>query len=123
VNERPVTAGDDDMASWESGLTELKRIPRDLDDMVEALRRHTRILRVLMTRAFDDQDRDFYGEVAGKLRLLLLPLGRNKPLLRRLLAAYGKRLDVHVLGFPLAEYLDQIRVGWGSAGQTEHLRC
>jgi hypothetical protein len=75
--------------------------------MAEALRRHTRILRSLMKRAFEDHDRDFYGEVAGKLRLLLLSLGRNKPLLLRLLEAHGKGLDVHVLGIPLAEFLDQ----------------
>jgi hypothetical protein len=74
--------------------------------MVEALHRHTRLLKEYRRRAFDDLNRDYWGEVAAKLRLLLLPgpddglKMQNKPLLRLLQESSGlsRQLDVDVFG-------------------------
>lgn len=86
-----------------------QRVARDVRDLVEALRRHVKLLRDYRKRAFDEADRDYWGEVAGKLRLLLLPFGRNKPLLLLLLEKYG--IDPHeirIMGsIALPEFLNQ----------------
>jgi hypothetical protein len=59
--------------------------PRPLADLVEALRRHVRLLRLYAAHAFDDGDADYLGEVAAKLRLLVVKKWNNEPLLIRLM--------------------------------------
>jgi hypothetical protein len=84
-------------------------VPRSPEDMLEALRRHTKLLRAYKQAAFTEgEDRDYWGEVAAKLRLLLLKVGRNEPLLTRLLELYrpGARVFV-VSGVPLSDFLKQ----------------
>ena len=65
---------------------------RKIPELIEALQRHTRLLRKIAQHAFQDQDDDYFGEVAGKLRLLVHERGSNKPLLLGLMDEFG--LDV-----------------------------
>ncbi|MBI2090208.1 MAG: hypothetical protein HYT78_15965 [Deltaproteobacteria bacterium] len=62
---------------------------RDLEDLVQALERHLRLLHEYARRAFQDGDFDYGGEVAGKLRLLVTKFGSNRPLLLDLMAETG----------------------------------
>ena len=96
------------------------RIPRPVPDLVEALRRHVEVLRKYARWAFEDGDPAFLGEVAGKLRLLVLERGRNAPLLLYLLDEF--EVDIEVSMRPpfspstlcLDDYLDSLAF----AGQT-----
>jgi hypothetical protein len=84
------------------------RVPRTAEDMLEALRRRIKLRRVYRRLAFDEGDRDYWVEIAGKLRLLLLPVGSNKPLLTLLLEEYQPGAEVFVLsGVSLSEFLNQ----------------
>jgi hypothetical protein len=59
-----------------------RMLPRDLKDLVAALRRHVELLRVYAHRAFQERNELFLGEVAGKLRMLVAEHGRSqRPLL------------------------------------------
>jgi hypothetical protein len=60
------------------------RHKRTLDEMVDALRRHVKLLHEYCSKAFVDNDGDYYGEIAAKLRLLVVKAGANTPLLIRL---------------------------------------
>jgi hypothetical protein len=56
--------------------------PRSLTDLVRALNRHVRLLRLYAKQAFDAHDDDYLGEVAAKLRLLTIEKkNTNVPLL------------------------------------------
>ena len=70
------------------------RVPREIEELVEALRQHTDLLADYGQRAFGGGDERYLGEVAGKLRLLVYDRGRNRPLLLDLMQAFG--LDVQV---------------------------
>jgi hypothetical protein len=90
------------------------RISRPVPDLVEALRRHVEFLRKYARWAFEDGDPAFLGEVAGKLRLLVLERGRNAPLLLYLLDEF--EMDIEVSMRPpfspstlcLDDYLDSL---------------
>lgn len=53
--------------------------------MVEQLRKHVRLLEEFWEKAFREGNRDYLGEVAGKLRLLATESRSNVPLLIKLL--------------------------------------
>jgi hypothetical protein len=54
--------------------------------MVNALARQTRLLRAHLIKAQTDED--YWGEVASKLRLLIVEKGANRALLLRVASAY-----------------------------------
>lgn len=55
------------------------RARRSRDEMVQALARHTRLLRAYAELALSNED--YLGEIAGKLRLLIVETKQNTPLL------------------------------------------
>jgi hypothetical protein len=59
--------------------------------MAEALARQIRLLESHLASAH--QNSDFWGEVASKLRLLVIDSGSHKALLRRVADAYADRLS------------------------------
>lgn len=75
--------------------------PRSLDELVEALDRHVRVLRDHATKAFHDRNTDYGGEIAGKLRLLVTRFGSNRPLLLDLMAATGINPTITLSGPPV----------------------
>jgi hypothetical protein len=50
-------------------MDKTERLPRPLSELVEALRRHIRLLQDYGDRAFKGMDQAYLGEVATKLRL------------------------------------------------------
>lgn len=87
---------------------------------VGALRRHVELLREYARRAFEAGDPAFLGEVAGKLRLLVLGTGTQRPLLLHLLDEFEMDIEVSVRPpfgpstLCLDDYLDSLAF----AGQT-----
>ena len=66
-----------------------RMLPRDLKDLVAALRRHVELLRVYAHHAFQERNELFLGEVAAKLRMLVAEHGRSRPLLLDLMDELG----------------------------------
>jgi hypothetical protein len=87
--------------------------------MIEALRRHIRLLKAYKKRAFDDGDPDYYGEIAAKLRLLLLSNGSNQPLLTLILGRFQTNVKIYVEvlsdRIPLDEFLQSPLTGKASS--------
>ena len=79
------------------------RVPREIEELVEALRQHTDLLADYGQRAFGGGDERYLGEVAGKLRLLVYDRGRNRPLLLDLMQAFGLDVQVTLNGPPQFE--------------------
>ena len=65
---------------------------RERSEMVEALARQIRLLESHLSSA--QGNADFWGEVASKLRLLVIDRGSNKALLRHVAEAYAHRLSL-----------------------------
>jgi hypothetical protein len=92
------------------------RVPRDLNNLLAALERHLSLLREYSERAFRKGDASFYGEVAGKLRVLVYEKGRNKPLLLALIREFNLEIPVTInkprgnIQMTLEEYLDSLAV-------------
>jgi hypothetical protein len=74
---------------------------RDLDELIEALERHLRLLREYASKAFQEGNFDFGGEVAGKLRLLVIQFKSNRPLLLDLMAQTGISPTITLGGPPI----------------------
>jgi hypothetical protein len=70
----------------------MSRMLRELPEMVEALGRQIRLLESHLVSARENSD--FWGEVACKLRLLVIDRDSNKALLRRVADAYAGRLSL-----------------------------
>jgi hypothetical protein len=67
-----------------------RMIQRPLADLIAALRRHVKLLRVYAHHAFQERNELFRGEVAGKLRMLVAEHGGSRqPLLLDLMDALG----------------------------------
>jgi len=58
-----------------------ERLTRTQDDLLSALARHVRLLLDYYSHAFQEDNPDYLGEVAGKLRLLACETRMNRPLL------------------------------------------
>ena len=63
-------------------------------DLLSRLATHVYLLRDYHTRAFRDRDEAYYGEVAGKLRLLTYKSNTNRPLLIDLMDELGVTINV-----------------------------
>jgi hypothetical protein len=68
-------------------------------DLVDSLRRHLTLLEEFRVHAFQEGDQDYFGEIAGKLRVLVYEKGRNKPLLLSLIDQFALEIPI-VLGSP-----------------------
>lgn len=75
-------------------ITPEPKYQRSLDDMVNALRRHLKILRDHSNKVFIDGDPDYGAEVAKQLRILATEFGSNKPLLIKLMAITNIKVNV-----------------------------
>jgi hypothetical protein len=75
------------------------REPRSQAEMVEALRKHVRLLEEYAQKYFGEGLEDYGGEVAGKLRLLVGQSKSNQALLLRLMKETGAEIKL-VLGGP-----------------------
>jgi hypothetical protein len=93
---------------------------RPLADLVEALRRHVRLLQRLAEQAFEAHDDDYLGEVANKLRLLAVEKKQNVPLLIKLMDECGIKAPLKLKppasagrAVSLSDFLDQtsLKVG------------
>ena len=73
-----------------------KRVPRDIANLVSSLRSHLSLLREYSTRAFQNGEVSFLGEVAGKLRLLAYESRTNRPLLLDLINHYGFEIQIAI---------------------------
>jgi hypothetical protein len=100
----------------------VSRKTRELPEMVEALARQVRLLDAYVKRA--QSDPDYWGEVASKLRLLIIERARNnRALLLRVADEYDARLrfgSSRPDGGPLTwdEFLDRQMLGQGERSIT-----
>ncbi|KKU48518.1 hypothetical protein A3H10_02315 [Candidatus Uhrbacteria bacterium RIFCSPLOWO2_12_FULL_46_10] len=71
------------------------KIGQSKSDLVTSLERHLRLLVDYHKKAFEENNKDYCGEIAGKLRLLVIesnnPRSDHKPLLLELIKKYGSR--------------------------------
>lgn len=89
-----------------------KRIPRSDESLINALKNHLALLEEYSQRAFNQNDLKYCGEVAGKLRVLVLRSRLNTPLLLDLMEKYQIQVNV-TLNFEettitMDEYLDRL---------------
>ena len=68
--------------------TKTKRIPRSLIGMLKTLQSQTDLLKDYYHKAFVEKKTIYLGEIAGKLRLLVIDEGTNKALLLRLMKEF-----------------------------------
>lgn len=66
-----------------------KKYTRPIQELVRSLQNHARLLEEHATKAFEDNDGAYLGEVAGKLRLLVCKSASNTPLLLAIMAKLG----------------------------------
>jgi hypothetical protein len=75
-------------------MAKSSKVPRTDYDLLEALLRHVELLREYSQKAFEQGKGDYLGEVAGKLRVLVVETRMNKPLLLALMKKFGSRTQV-----------------------------
>ncbi|MFC1923615.1 hypothetical protein ACFLY4_10050 [Chloroflexota bacterium] len=72
------------------------RVPRSRGNLVDALRRHVALLEDYSSCAFREGKEEYFGEVAGKLRVLVYESRRNRPLLLDLMQDYDISIPIHI---------------------------
>lgn len=108
------------------GLKENKIVRSD-EDLLESLGRHIRLLRDYNVKAFKENNADYLGEVAGKLRLLVYERGRNKPLLKDTMKKFNIDVRLEMIGpaFPnganIGEYFSHVCGAFGSTDGKERI--
>jgi hypothetical protein len=70
-------------------MNPLEKIPRNQNEMVEALRKNIRLLKDFREKAFVLKNLDYLSSVALILRILIHDKGANTPLLIKLINQYG----------------------------------
>lgn len=71
-----------------------RRIPRHVVDLLRSLVENLELLCEYHRRAFEDGDPRLLGEVAGKIRVLAVRKGMNRPLLIDLMGRFGSTIKV-----------------------------
>jgi hypothetical protein len=89
-----------------------QRAKREIEELVEALERHVRLLKEYAHKAFRDGNTDYGGEIAGKLRLLVTSIGKsNRPLLIDLMEKTGIKPLIKLGGPPIQRPPGEPRAG------------
>lgn len=70
----------------------MTKIKREQSELITALEKHLGLLNEYYDRAFNKGEKDFYGEIACKIRLLAIKTGSNIPLLIKLQNVTGKNI-------------------------------
>lgn len=68
------------------------------EELIDALKRHVRLLQEYHQRAFEGSESDYYGEVAGKIRLLIYRSRTCHPLLLDLMQKYQIEVRLNLIG-------------------------
>ena len=84
------------------------RVPRSDKNLVQTLERELTLLTEYSSKAFRDGNQNYYGEVAGKLRLLVHEKGSNSPLLLALMDKYDINIP-NIIDSPRGKYETNIR--------------
>lgn len=74
------------------------RVLRSDEELLEALNRHVALLNDYHNKAFIENDSKYFGEVAGKLRLLLYRSRTCKPLLLDLMKKFRIEIRLNLIG-------------------------
>ena len=74
---------------------------RTIAEMLEALKRHIRLLEEFREKVFVEGNSDYAGEIAGKLRLLATQSGTNRPLLVDIMKETGIEPRITLGGPPI----------------------
>ena len=77
-----------------------KRIPRSLIEMLQSLQIQTDLLKDYYNKAFVEGKTQYLGEIAGKLRILVIKGDSNKPLLLELMNKFGDEFQFSLNGPP-----------------------
>lgn len=90
----------------------MSKIHREKAELIDALKKHLRLLKEYYERAFVKGDADFYGEIACKIRLLAIKGRSNKPLLIKLQNITGQNMKIAInkpsgsVQMTLSEYMN-----------------
>lgn len=76
----------------------MAKTSRTDEELVEALRRHFTLLKEYHEKAFEEGDANYYGEVAGKLRLLIYRSRTCHPLLLDLMEKFSITVRLDLIG-------------------------
>jgi hypothetical protein len=79
----------------------MTREPRDMKEMAQALVRHVRLLRDYSDKCFNEGNTSYAGEIAGKLRLLVVEFRSNTPLLITIMRKLGSDVRITLSGPPV----------------------
>ena len=91
--------------------TKTKKIPRSLKGVLKTLQAQTDLLRDYYYKAFVEKKTHYLGEIAGKLRLLVIDEGTNKALLLRLMKIFDDEILIGLSGPPRKSYTTNYRSG------------
>lgn len=99
----PLTPTKDDKEAMNNNGNHRKKdsaikLPRTDEDLLISLRKHISLLQDYHNYAFSDNDSRYYGEVAGKLRLLIYRSRTCKPLLLDLMDKYNIKVRLNLIG-------------------------
>ncbi len=72
------------------------KVPRPLSEMVGVLVQHLNLLHEYYARAYEQGDERYLGEIAAKLRLLLVESRQNRALLLSLMDHFGSMTKVRM---------------------------
>ena len=70
------------------------KVPRQTSELISALSRNVKLLEEYCQKAFKEGNSDYYGEIAGKLRLLAIKTRKNEPLLLEIMRQLNFRLGL-----------------------------
>jgi hypothetical protein len=84
---------------------------RTIEEMVESLRKQVRLLQDFSQKAFIERNSDYFGEIANKLRILVVGFKSNTPLLLRLMEETGIQPKITLNGPPNFQFTADHRSG------------
>lgn len=88
-----------------------KRVQRTVKGMLKTLQSQTELLRDYYYKAFVEKKTYYLGEVAGKLRLLVIDEGSNKALLIRLMEKFNDEILITLKGPPFKPHPSKFKNG------------
>lgn len=88
-----------------------KRISRSPIEMLKTLQSQTDLLKDYCHKAFVEKKTNYLGEIAGKLRLLVIDEGKNKPLLLKLMNEFDDEILFTLNGPPGKSHTGKYKIG------------